>query len=521
MRTNSNGNYPNYSNNNSSFKSTSGQPSYSSSIGKNYNNSSSGVSSVLYGNQNPSQQNLRQPSRQQINWQEEEEKKQYQNQSSIYTQQQLMQQQQLKEAQASFKIGSLTSNPIAQGNSFGDYYGNTKKFEKTPEDEQYSKSYKQSSSLNEKPSQSSFSQHQTSGSMISSSASKKAGPPPGLRNIGNTCFMNSILQCVFATPYLNDFFLTEYSKSSQYRSARLADAYNSLIKQVKQGYESTISPTDLKYAVSKVAPQFSGYGQQDAQEFLRFFLDGLHEELNRVRKKPPYKEMDFDKLPADQQSDNWWQYNKERDDSIITDLFTGQLMNKIECQSCNHCSYAFDNFMDLSISIPRKGVKITGYVDLKDCLKTFIQPERMEECGYKCQKCKKVDNFNKEMTVYRFPKIMVIHLKRFYNSYMRREKLNTTVNIPTTVDLSEFAPNSKHDSKRKAKYQLYGVSHHSGTLYGGHYIGQAGQMILIIFYREIYNLDDGKWYQCNDSWVKQCTPDLQSSSAYVLFYVMM
>jgi len=105
-------------------------------------------------------------------------------------------------------------------------------------------------------------------------------------------------------------------------------------------------------------------------------------------------------------------------------------MNKIECQSCNHCSYAFDNFMDLSISIPRKGIKITGYVDLKDCLKTFIQPEKMEECGYKCSKCKKVDNFNKEMTIYRFPKILVIHLKRFYNSYMRREKLNTTVSIP-------------------------------------------------------------------------------------------
>ena len=157
-------------------------------------------------------------------------------------------------------------------------------------------------------------------------------------------------------------------------------------------------------------------------------------------------------------------------------------MNKIECQNCNYASYAFDNFMDLSISIPRKGVRITGYVSLDDCLKSFISPERMEECGYKCTKCKKVDNFNKEMTIYRFPKIMVIHLKRFYNSYMRREKLNTTVQIPEKIDLSDYAPNSsksshillthiEHESKRSAKYQLYGISHHSGTLYGGHYIG--------------------------------------------------
>lgn len=159
--------------------------------------------------------------------------------------------------------------------------------------------------------------------------------------------------------------------------------------------------------------------------------------------------MNFDKDSPDEQSNKWWSYYKERDDSIITDLFTGQLMNKIECLSCGFCSYAFDNFMDLSVPFPRKSIKITGYVSLADdCLRTFIQPERMEECGYKCQKCKRIDNFKKEMTIYRFPKILVIHLKRFYNSYMRREKLSTSVRIPQTLDMSEFAPNSSKQLSR-------------------------------------------------------------------------
>ena len=61
--------------------------------------------------------------------------------------------------------------------------------------------------------------------------------------------------------------------------------------------DSTISPSDLKMSVSGVAPQFSVYGQKDAQEFLRFLLDGLHEELNRIPKKPTYQELDFDSLP--------------------------------------------------------------------------------------------------------------------------------------------------------------------------------------------------------------------------------
>jgi ubiquitin C-terminal hydrolase len=102
-------------------------------------------------------------------------------------------------------------------------------------------------------------------------------------------------------------------------------------------------------------------------------------------------------------------------------------MNTLECQKCRFKSYAFDNFMDLSVSIPRSGARITGSVDLSECLSTFVRPEKMEACGFKCKKCRGVDTFTKELTIFRFPKILVIHLKRFYNSTMRREKLNTSV----------------------------------------------------------------------------------------------
>ena len=86
--------------------------------------------------------------------------------------------------------------------------------------------------------------------------------------------------------------------------------------------------------------------------------------------------------------------------------------------------------MDLSISIPRKAVRYTGYIDINECLRGYIASERMDACGYKCSNCKAVDNMEKDMTIFRFPKILVIHLKRFYQSTMRREKLSTTVNIP-------------------------------------------------------------------------------------------
>ena len=112
----------------------------------------------------------------------------------------------------------------------------------------------------------------------------------------------------------------------------------------------------------------------------------------------------------------------------------------------------------------------------------------MENCGYKCSKCKGVDNMEKDITIFRYPKILVVHLKRFYNSSMRREKLSTTIQIPTTLDMRPYGPYSNHISKDRAKtYKLYGISHHSGSLHGGHYIG------------DVMNLDDGTWYNCNDS----------------------
>jgi len=130
------------------------------------------------------------------------------------------------------------------------------------------------------------------------------------------------------------------------------------------------------------------------------------------------------------------------DNSIITDLFEGQLMSKLECQKCHYQSLTFDNFMDLSISIPRKSIRITGYVDVNECLASYMTAEKMDKCGYKCQKCGAIDNMEKDMTIYRFPKILVIHLKRFYQSTMRREKLSTTVFIPPTLDMRSYAPHS-------------------------------------------------------------------------------
>jgi hypothetical protein len=113
----------------------------------------------------------------------------------------------------------------------------------------------------------------------------------GLQNLGNTCFMNSALQCLSNCPPLRQFFLSKEFKADLNRSnplgckGRLAEVYAELVAEMWKGV-SFVSPREFKSVISEFAPQFSGYQQHDSQELLCFVLDGLHEDLNRVKKKP-------------------------------------------------------------------------------------------------------------------------------------------------------------------------------------------------------------------------------------------
>ena len=189
----------------------------------------------------------------------------------------------------------------------------------------------------------------------------------GLSNLGNTCFMNSGLQCLVHIPSIIEYFKNETyvdeinSKNPLGMKGELARSFGELVKAMWSGDYAYLAPRDYKLTVGKFAPTFSGYAQQDSQEHISFLLDGLHEDLNRVVNKP-YVEMKEIEKPDTEAAQESWDRHLMRNKSIIVDTFQGQYKSTLVCPQCDKISITFDPFMYLSLPLPIKktrNIKVT------------------------------------------------------------------------------------------------------------------------------------------------------------------
>jgi len=228
----------------------------------------------------------------------------------------------------------------------------------------------------------------TRSGMASSNASGRSSPAPGgaltrgragrksgrsigvvgLQNLGNTCYMNSALQCVRSVEELTKYFLTdefvdEVNKTNPLGyNGKVATTYGQLLKEIYSESRGSVTPREFKNTIGRCRTTFAGYGQQDSQEFLGFLLDALQEDLSRVKKKPyiekPDSTDDMINNPEaiKEMADKVWDITRRRDDSVIADLFTGLYKSTLKCPECGKISITFDPFNNLTLPIPVEDV---------------------------------------------------------------------------------------------------------------------------------------------------------------------
>ena len=183
----------------------------------------------------------------------------------------------------------------------------------------------------------------------------------GGHNLGNTCFMNSSIACLSNTLELTIYFLTKaYLKDINKENPRgtkgkLAKEWYNLLYQYWIQKTKTGDPSDFKKVISKKASIFRGYEQQDSNEFMIIFLDYLNEDLNKVTKEV-YEEISEQKKGENDIdcAKRFWDLHIRRNNSIITDLFSGQYKSTIHCPNCNWISQTYDPFNNLILPIPKQ-----------------------------------------------------------------------------------------------------------------------------------------------------------------------
>lgn len=330
----------------------------------------------------------------------------------------------------------------------------------------------------------------------------------GLSNLGNTCFMNSTLQCLSHTYIMNSFLkLEEYKKKVNKKPESLVLLEWDKLRELIWSENCVISPGGFLSSIQKVAkikdqPLFTGFAQNDLAEFLVFIINCFHSSISREVDMQITGETvtDTDKLAK--KCFDMMKNMYSKDYSEFLKMFYGVHVSKLETISGEYLTCTPEPFLLLDLPLPDNTSKNNGKITLMDCIDLYTKDELLDgDNQYTIEKTGERVDAKKQILFWSLPNVLIITIKRFSNSL---EKNNALVEIPLAdFDLSKHVIG--YDNKSYV-YNLYGICNHMGGVMGGHYTAYVKNA-------------NKKWYHFNDQEITPIEEEkLISPNAYCLFY---
>ncbi|KAG3164908.1 hypothetical protein PC128_g20026 [Phytophthora cactorum] len=348
--------------------------------------------------------------------------------------------------------------------------------------------------------------------MLAWQHSKKIGP--GFANLGNTCYLNSVLQCLTYTPCFAQFLLDKEVFASFNNGALPSTGNNSSKFSKKFGKHGlngnggnasgngfcsvramsrllqsvhgnnavrVLQPKELVMNVRHISKSFRIGRQEDSHEFFRLLLDSMQRSCLRK---------------AHVKSES----HSAASTTFVHRMFGGKLKNYLKCAKCGFVSERFDDFLDLSLEISN------GVNSVKGALRHFTAIEKLDDRNaWKCSSCGKPSRAEKGLSIAECPNVLMIQLKRFDLMF---GKIKRHIEFPRSLDIASGMSKSCEDRRRgRTKYELHAVLVHAGfsTDCGHYYAFVKGS--------------SGQWYEMNDDSVRWVSLDaVLQQKAYMLFY---
>ena len=325
----------------------------------------------------------------------------------------------------------------------------------------------------------------------------------GLTNIGNTCYMNSALQCLLHLPILssdNEDLALDITKKSNRADFGLMKEWIRLHQQMWASDGETVVSTrpifmEFLRRCQKENVYFESFAQNDAHEFITFMIDFLHNSIKRkVRIEisgEPQNEYDNIKI----ESIHSWKRFFESNYSYIINNFYSRMISFTSCPECNYVTKNHEPISTITLTLE------DDYKTLYDCLNEFTGETSLDtDNSWKCDKCKESVCPQKKVNFWDLSSVLIFTIKQFRAG----KKMDKHIEFPEHLTMEEYCMNI---NKERLHYKLSGICIHSGSLNGGHY------------YAMCKNEKTNEWNIHNDSSVSSTTiENVLKETPYCLFY---